>query len=35
MEQKKEQAEGLIGKVFNLGNLVEYQEGAVVSRTVV
>ena len=35
MEQKKEQTEGLVGKVFNLSNLVEYQEGAVVSRTVV
>jgi quercetin dioxygenase-like cupin family protein len=35
MEQKKESGEGLVGKVFNLSNLVEYQEGAVVSRTVV
>ncbi|MDQ1317253.1 MAG: hypothetical protein QG641_698 [Candidatus Poribacteria bacterium] len=32
MEQK---AESLVGQVLNLGNLVGYQDGAVVSRTVI
>lgn len=35
MEQKKEQTEGLVGKVLNLNSLVDYQEGSVVSRTVI
>jgi quercetin dioxygenase-like cupin family protein len=35
MEQKKEQAENLVGQALNLVELVGYQEGAVVSRTVI
>ncbi len=35
MGQKKDQSESLAGKVLNLSSLVDYQEGAVVSRTLV
>jgi len=35
MEYRKPDNENLLGKVLNLANLIEYQEGSVVSRTLI
>jgi len=35
MEYSKPDNENLLGKVLNLTNLIEYQEGSVVSRTLI